>query len=36
MDIREDHVERLAKRIAIWMAIGALVPIFWGCELPRL
>jgi hypothetical protein len=30
MDIPEDAVERLAKRIAIWMAIGAFVPIFWG------
>jgi hypothetical protein len=26
----EDYVERLAKRIFIWMVIGAFVPIFWG------
>jgi hypothetical protein len=30
MDIPETYVERLAKRIFIWMVIGALVPIFWG------
>jgi hypothetical protein len=28
--IEEDRVERLAKRVVIWAAIGAFVPIFWG------
>jgi hypothetical protein len=26
----EDPVERIAKRVALWMALGAFVPIFWG------
>jgi hypothetical protein len=30
MEFTEDPVESIAKRILIWMAIGALVPIFWG------
>ncbi len=30
MSALEDPVERIAKRVALWMAIGAFVPIFWG------
>ena len=26
----EDHVERIAKRVAMWAFVGFLVPIFWG------
>ena len=30
MEFAEDRVESIAKRILIWMAIGACVPIVWG------
>jgi hypothetical protein len=30
MESTEDLVESIAKRIFIWMVIGAFVPIFWG------
>jgi hypothetical protein len=30
MSALEDPVKRIAKRVALWMAIGAFVPIFWG------
>lgn len=30
MESTEGPVEPIAKRILIWMAIGAFVPIFWG------
>jgi ABC-type dipeptide/oligopeptide/nickel transport system permease component len=26
----EDYAERIAKRVAIWAALGFAVPIFWG------
>jgi hypothetical protein len=30
MPALEDHVARIAKRVALWMALGAFVPLFWG------
>lgn len=30
MEFSEDPVESIAKRIFIWMVIGAFVPLFWG------
>jgi hypothetical protein len=26
----EDGIERMAKRVAIWMLVGLLVSVFWG------
>jgi hypothetical protein len=26
----KDYVERIAKRVALWSALGFFVPIFWG------
>jgi hypothetical protein len=25
----EDHVEKIAKRVALWALVGLLVPVFW-------
>jgi hypothetical protein len=30
MPALEDPVERITKRVALWMAFGAFVPLFWG------
>jgi hypothetical protein len=30
MPALEDPVARIAKRVALWMALGAFVPLFWG------
>lgn len=30
MELTEDAVKPIAKRIFIWMVIGAFVPIIWG------